>query len=114
MNWEAISTIAEVVSAIAVIVSLIYLGFQVLQSTAQSRFDSTLDVVTRMNQAFDSIYSPENMRLFKLGLEDRDSLTLGEKRIFELRENRMSCSHCRSGRSPSVTSLPSQSPGGIA
>ena len=84
MNWEAISTIAEVVSALAVIVSLLYLGFQVRQNTAQSRFDSTHDVVTRMNQAFDPIYSAENTRLFNLGLEDPEALTLGEKRIFEL------------------------------
>jgi hypothetical protein len=84
MNWEAIGTIAEVVSATAVIVSLLYLGYQVRQNTAQSRFDSTHDVVTRMNQAFDPIYSPENTRLFNLGLEDPHSLTPGEKRIFEL------------------------------
>lgn len=84
MNWEALSTIAEVVSAIAVIVSLLYLGFQVRQNTAQSRFDSTHDVVTRMNQAFDPIYSPENTRLFNLGLEDPNSLTPGERRIFDL------------------------------
>jgi hypothetical protein len=84
MNLESIGTIAEVVSALAVIVSLLYLSYQVRQNTAQSRFDSTHDVVTRMNQAFDPIYSPENTRLFNQGLEDPGSLTPGEKRIFEL------------------------------
>lgn len=45
MNWEAIGVIAEVVGAIAVIISLIYLAIQVRSNTrslkASSSFDST-------------------------------------------------------------------------
>jgi hypothetical protein len=33
MNWDAISTIAEVVGAAAVVVSLIYLAVQIQQNT---------------------------------------------------------------------------------
>jgi hypothetical protein len=35
MNWDAISTIAEVVGAAAVVVSLIYLAVQIQQNTKQ-------------------------------------------------------------------------------
>ena len=45
MNWEAIGVIAEVVGAVAVIISLIYLAIQVKSNTrslkASSSFDST-------------------------------------------------------------------------
>ena len=37
MNWDAISTIAEVVSAIAVVVSLIYLAIQLRSNTRALR-----------------------------------------------------------------------------
>ena len=37
MNWEAIGTIAEVVGAIAVVLSLIYVATQIKQNTEASR-----------------------------------------------------------------------------
>lgn len=37
MNWEAISTVAEIIGAMGVIVSLIYVAFQVKQNTKASR-----------------------------------------------------------------------------
>jgi hypothetical protein len=40
MNWEAISTIAEIVSATAVVVSLIYLAAQIRQN--KLRFAKTI------------------------------------------------------------------------
>jgi hypothetical protein len=40
MNWEAVSTIAEVIGAIAVVLSLIYVAAQIKQNTAASRSQS--------------------------------------------------------------------------
>jgi hypothetical protein len=37
VNWDAISTIAEIVGAAGVIISLIYLAFQVRQNTKASK-----------------------------------------------------------------------------
>ena len=37
MNWEAISTVSEVIGAIAVVVSLIYLAVQIRQNTHMSK-----------------------------------------------------------------------------
>ncbi len=37
MSWEAISSIAEIVGAVGVIISLIYLSFQVKQNTKASK-----------------------------------------------------------------------------
>jgi len=40
MNWEAIGTVAEVVGAVAIVLSLIYVATQIKQNTAASRAQS--------------------------------------------------------------------------
>ncbi len=43
MNWEAMSTIAEVVSAIAVVVSLVYLAIQLRSNTKALKANGAWD-----------------------------------------------------------------------
>jgi len=53
VNWEAISAIGQIVGAIAVVVSLIYLAREVhsnARATRQAAMRSTLDVVIRFTQ----------------------------------------------------------------
>lgn len=57
MNWEAISTVAEVIGAIAVVVSLIYLAVQVKQNTRlmratakQSLTEATQNMIFKMSE----------------------------------------------------------------
>lgn len=45
MNWEAIGAIAEVIGVVAVVVSLLYVGYQVRQNTIQLRQDNLLETV---------------------------------------------------------------------
>ena len=45
MNWDAIGAVAEVLGVIAVVVSLIYVGFQVRQNTMQLRQDNLREIV---------------------------------------------------------------------
>ncbi|MDJ0700029.1 MAG: hypothetical protein QNJ07_09250 [Woeseiaceae bacterium] len=45
MEWDAVGAIAEVLGVIAVVVSLIYVGFQVRQNTIQLRQDNLLETV---------------------------------------------------------------------
>ena len=40
MNWEAVGAIGEVVGALGVIATLLYLAIQIRRSTAQARSDS--------------------------------------------------------------------------
>ncbi len=40
MNWEAIGAVAELVGAIGVVASLIYLAFQIRQSTSQMKHNT--------------------------------------------------------------------------
>jgi hypothetical protein len=53
VNWEAISAIGQIVGAIAVVISLIYLAREVGSSARETRLSSmrsTLDLLNRINQ----------------------------------------------------------------
>jgi hypothetical protein len=53
VNWEAISAIGQIIGALAVVISLIYLAKQVGSSARETRLSSmrsTLDLFTRLNQ----------------------------------------------------------------
>lgn len=69
MNWEAISTIAEIVGAGGVIASLIYLAIQIRQSTKVSRAEMTKDLYLASRTAIMDIAS--NDMLAKISTEIR-------------------------------------------
>jgi len=48
VNWEALGAIAELVGAVVVVVSLLYLAAQVRASTRQARFDASRELATRI------------------------------------------------------------------
>jgi hypothetical protein len=53
MNWEAIGTVAEVVGAIAVVLSLIYVATQIKQNTAASR----AQMINQINSQYGALMS---------------------------------------------------------
>ncbi len=82
MNWEAVGAISEIVGAIAVVVSLLYLGLQIRIQNAESRaaamhdfyvgwressasfIDGALaEIFVKANANFDSLTEPERLRL---------------------------------------------------
>jgi NAD/NADP transhydrogenase alpha subunit len=50
MNWDAISSVAEIIGAIAVVVSLIYLASQVKQSNTQARGEAHSNWLTTWSE----------------------------------------------------------------
>ena len=76
--------IAEVVSALAIVISLIYLASQIRQNTAQSKLISSQAVDTSKMQAFDPIYIPENSVIWTKGHADPDVLTDHESHMFNM------------------------------
>ena len=76
MNWEAITAISEIIGAIAVVVSLIYLAGEVRQNTRAIR-GSTLDAITA-HQQFELQWSSELGASFRKSLEAPDTLTYEE------------------------------------
>lgn len=92
MSWQDLGSIGEMVSAIAVVVSLIYLAFQIRQNTnhidqntkaAQATaFDSSIAHTMTARQA---IFEREDVsRIYHAGTIDPDSLTEQERTRYRL------------------------------
>ena len=65
MNWDAIGAIGEILGAVAVFASLIYLSIQIRASNTTTRVATCRDVIERWNQAFDSIWARDTMPLMR-------------------------------------------------
>ena len=55
MNWEAIGAVSELVGAVAVLVSLLYLASQIRQSTATTRVQTVQHLLTSDTASADSM-----------------------------------------------------------
>ncbi|MEQ8693880.1 MAG: hypothetical protein RIC85_00935 [Gammaproteobacteria bacterium] len=83
MNWDAIGAVGEIVGALAVVVSLIYLASQIRQSTAEERRQALLATVSNFVQKYeDATATPERAKVFRTGLNDMHALPLDERGQF--------------------------------
>ena len=83
MNWEAVGAISELVGAIAVLVSLLYLANQIRRSTATTRVQTVQHLLTSDTASADSmIAGPLPEILAKL--ESGERLTPGEVSAYTL------------------------------
>ena len=76
-NWAAI---AEIASAVAVVISLIYVGFEISQNTTSVRasaFQSVSDSLTDFTALV--AVEPDLAKFYTQGRENPDSLTSDEK-----------------------------------
>ena len=83
MNWEAINAIAQLISSIGVVVSLLYLAVQVHRSTRIAKLaaqDAATTALREVTRPFAE--NPEVGRLWSKGLEDLETLTPEEKARF--------------------------------
>ncbi|MGR8950452.1 MAG: hypothetical protein ACU84Q_20605 [Gammaproteobacteria bacterium] len=75
MNWTAITAVSEMLGAIAVVLSLIYVAAQVRQNTmALSRAASADAIAGIRNWNQSLLEDPVMMRIFSQGVEDMDAL----------------------------------------
>lgn len=84
MNWEAIGALGDIIGAVAVVVSLVYLGRQIKQGTDLARTDfhsRSVDTLARF-QNWKSA-SVENARIFRTGMLDFYSLSTDERIILD-------------------------------
>jgi len=83
MNWEAIGAVSELVGAIAVLVSLLYLASQIRQGTATTRVQTVQHLLTSDTASADSmIAGPLPEILAKLDVGER--LSPGEVSAYTL------------------------------
>src|SRR5581483_7014171 len=85
MDLTTISTVAQVVSAIAVIISLVYLAIQIRQNTQAVR-NSTHHAltVTRLDYIALVVQNPDLSRILRLGSQDLNALNDDERQRFHL------------------------------
>lgn len=92
MNWEALGTAAEVVGAVAVVVSLVYLAVQIRQNTRQVEEQGRALRFSALGVLFDNwrnfrsniIADPATANVWRRGNENPGQLDEDEKVIFEL------------------------------
>ncbi|NIQ12005.1 MAG: hypothetical protein GWO23_21225 [Gammaproteobacteria bacterium] len=93
MNWDAISAVAEMLGALAVVASLVYVGRQVSQNTAMMRVAASSDTVERdhglvlpliESEELAEIWLKGDHRLSELSEANRQRLLLFERRAITL------------------------------
>lgn len=79
MNWDAIGAVAEVVGAIGVVITLVYLAIQIKQNTASLK-SSTLQSMLEASAGLHDLCAsdPELGRLFLMGIESQANLSEDE------------------------------------
>lgn len=76
MNWEAVGAIGEIVGAIAVIATLIYLAIQIRDSAQASRSAAVTDATGGIQAWYQELGSnPQAAELFLHGMSNPDALS---------------------------------------
>ncbi len=85
MNWEAIGSVGEIVGALAVFLTLVYLAIQIRQNTKAVRAAAIDSTISQVNQIRTSVFSdPEVANMYRRGNENPENLTGDEKLRYRL------------------------------
>jgi len=83
MNWDAITAIAEILGVVAVVVSLIYVGFQVRQNTQQLRHDNLRQTVRGTLDANWFYHRDDRaFEVFRSGVQGFENLKAKDRALF--------------------------------
>ena len=83
MNWDAISAVGEIIGAIAVVVSVVYLAFQVRDNTRASTLSATRELFATAHNAMASITATEiTSEIWLVGTRDRSRLNVRDSHRF--------------------------------
>src|SRR6266446_798006 len=83
MNWEAVNAISQLVSSIAVVFSVLYLGIQVHRSTRVAKLatqDAAATALRDVTKPF--MENAELERIWRVGLEDLSALSAEDRARF--------------------------------
>ncbi len=78
MNWEAIGAIAEIVGALGVIVSLIYLALQIRTQNEEARIAAMHDISAGYRDALATVVEGVMADIIDKAIDDYDALTRAE------------------------------------
>src|SRR5439155_25394582 len=83
MDWDAISAISQLVSSIAVVFSVLYLGLQVHRSTRVARLATQDAAATALRDVTKPLMeNAELERIWRVGLEDLSALSVEDRARF--------------------------------
>ena len=83
MNWEAINAISQLVSSIAVVLSVLYLGLQVHRSTRVAKLATQDAAATALRDVTKPLMeNAELERIWRVGLEDLSALSVEDRARF--------------------------------
>lgn len=83
MNWEAIDAISQLISSIAVVVSVLYLAVQLRSSTRVARVAAMDAAAAALRDVTKPLMeNAELARLWRIGLENLDALSPDDKARF--------------------------------
>src|SRR5204863_9347509 len=83
MNWEAVNAISQLVSSVAVVLSVLYLALQVHRSTRVAKLatqDAAAMALRDVTKPF--MENAEVERIWRIGLEDIGALSVEERARF--------------------------------
>ena len=90
MNWEAIGAVGEILGAIAVFCSLLYLAIQIRSSNTIARIEGRENAVERLHAWRDKLLLNESLdEIWEKGVIDRSSLSETELRQFDQLSHQM-------------------------
>ena len=85
MNWEAFGAIAEMIGSLAVLVTLVYLAFQVRQASKIAMSSSTNQARAGVSDTLSAISGDtETVKTYTKGMIEPESLELYERVRFDL------------------------------
>jgi hypothetical protein len=80
MNWQALSTISEVIAAVAVVLSLLYLARQVREASKLNASASHVQQTEATSAVFDHLHQdPSLLHVYHQGNSDPSQLDMAEK-----------------------------------
>lgn len=90
MNWEAIGAVGEIIGAMAVVLSLIYLAIQVRQNSNMARAESRLRVVASYRE-FSNALKGKDPTAFGRGLQCYPDLPVVRRKPWKIVSPEANC-----------------------
>ena len=83
MNWDAIAAAAEILAAVGVIISLLYLGQQIRSQTLETRLTFASELVNQLNLVYSDLSTDAQLsELWVKGLQDFAALSPPQRAQF--------------------------------
>jgi len=82
MNWDAIGAVGEVVGALAVVVTLLFLSLQLRQNTRTVRNAYRSQMAETVSNSIAVMQNPDFARILVVAMNDSDALSPEERVVF--------------------------------